>query len=137
LAFCSLALCGCSSQSTLTGTVIYKGRAVKSGSVIVLSADGTARSGVIRPDGTYSVEGVPRGTARLGIFSPDPARARSILNADENREKRKSKGKTHTPSAKSESPGWFPIPLDYGDPRKTTLTCEVDRGHVVYDIVIP
>src|SRR4051812_10074770 len=64
---------GCGGRTaTLTGKVTYQGNPVVSGSVIVLGADGTARSGVIQPDGTYAVEGVPRGPVRIGVLSPDP-----------------------------------------------------------------
>src|SRR4051794_6835119 len=84
----AVSLAGCGGRAaTLSGRVSYRGRAVTSGSVIVLHADGTARSGVIRPDGTYAVEGVQKGPVRIGVLSPDPAHARSILRADENRAK--------------------------------------------------
>src|SRR5947208_1149647 len=83
----ALGLTGCNSGSTLTGKVSYKGRTVTSGSVIVLNADGTAQSGVIHPDGRYVVNGVKIGSVRLGVFSPDPAHARSILKSGDNRSK--------------------------------------------------
>src|SRR5262245_41962740 len=52
------AAAGCGGTATVNGKVTYQGRPVLSGSVIVLNADGTARSGVILRDGTYAVEGV-------------------------------------------------------------------------------
>src|SRR5690349_503951 len=78
------AAAGCGGQgATVSGKVSYKGRPVVSGSVIVLNPDGTARTGVILPDGSYTVEGVSRGLVKIGVLSPDPAHTRSILKKDE------------------------------------------------------
>src|SRR5689334_16533406 len=72
---------GCGGSSAkVTGKVTYHGRPVLSGAVIMVNEDGTAASGVIQPDGTYTVEGVKRGHVKIGVTSPDPARAHSILN---------------------------------------------------------
>jgi hypothetical protein len=131
------ALAGCSSDARLTGKVSCKGRLVTSGSVIVLNADGSARSGVIHPDGTYLVEGVKRGTVRLGVFSPDPIHARSILKPEDHRSKTAPKsGKNTKPAPKVTDPGWFPLPHDVGDPQKSGLTCDVNRSHVEHNIEI-
>src|SRR5689334_22127745 len=82
------ALSGCGNRgATVTGKVSYRGRPITSGSVIVRNADGTAESGVILPDGSYSVAGVKPGHISFGIFSPDPAHARSILKPAEHHPK--------------------------------------------------
>src|SRR5438067_2401783 len=101
--------------TTVAGKVSYRGRAVTSGSVIALSEDGTAQTGVIRPDGTYAVEGVKPGRVRFGVFSPDPVHARSILTGHPHPPKDKHGKPTHTAAA---TPGWFPIPKELGDPEK-------------------
>src|SRR5262249_36905900 len=93
--------------------------------------DGTARSWVIMPDGTYTVEGVKRGRVKFGVLSPDPARANSILN---------TKGKKKAAAAKGtlgEDPaaaGWFPLPRELGDPAKSGLECEVASSRVRHDL---
>src|SRR5262245_2949554 len=69
--------CGCADTATVTGKVSYRGRPVTYGSVIFLSADKTARSGVIGPDGTYTVEGVHPGQAKVGVISRDPSKGRA------------------------------------------------------------
>src|SRR5262245_32724591 len=119
-----VAVCGCDSTATLSGKVTYQGRTVASGTVIVLNADGTAASGVIHPDGSYSVEGVQRGHVRLGVLSPDPAHARSILVTNRAKDDHKST-KPGRPTAKPKTPGWFPLPHDLGDPGKSGLGCDV------------
>src|SRR5437763_7171045 len=106
-----LTLSGCGAgTATLGGKVTYRGRPVTSGSIIVVHEDGTARVGVIEPDGTYSVEGVKRGRVKVGVLSPDPAHARSILTPDENRAKealRHAKGAKK--AVKPKAGGWFPL----------------------------
>jgi hypothetical protein len=111
---------------------------VTSGSVIVLNADGTAQSGVIHPDGSYVVHGVKSGSVRLGVFSPDPAHARSILKPDDNRSKSipKSAKNDKPTSSKIADPSWFPLPHELGDPQKSGLSCEVNGSRVEYNIEI-
>jgi hypothetical protein len=130
-------LSGCGSgTATVNGKVTYRGRPVTSGSVIVVNADGTAESGVIQPDGTYSVEGVKRGWVKVGVFSPDPAHARSILMADENRAKMASRKTTKKAprTSKIQAGGWFPLPHNLGDPESSGLGCDVAESHVHYDL---
>src|SRR5689334_8695397 len=79
-------LAGCSADTgTLTGHVAYQGKTVTSGSVIVVNEDGTAESGVIQPDGSYQVASVKRGRVKIGVLSPEPARARSIVKSETTR----------------------------------------------------
>src|SRR5260370_38087622 len=72
-----LATCGCGDgTATISGKVTYKGRAVTSGTIVVLNPDGLATvKGTIQPDGNYSVEGIKRGRVKIAVLSPDPAPA--------------------------------------------------------------
>jgi len=129
------ALSGCGGGTKLDGKVTYQGRPVISGSVIVLNEDGTAESGVIQPDGSYSVEGVKKGHVRVGVLSPDPARARSILVTDRSHAKEDHKPARDTRSAaKSRAGGWFPLPHELGDPEKSGMGCDVTKSRSHYDI---
>lgn len=135
LALLTISLAGCSDAgSVLHGTVSYRGRPVLSGAIIVLNEDGRAHSGVIQPDGAYRVEHVGRGNVRIGVLSPDPAKARSIVKSDADDGKNKSRAKS---AQGKERGGWFPLPRDTGDPQKSGIACPVDSGNVRYDIVIP
>ena len=77
--------------------------------MVVLHTDGTAKSGVIQPDGSYSVAGVERGHVHVGVISPDPAHARSVLTVEANRA-RAGHRRTHAVAYRPKTSGWFPLP---------------------------
>src|SRR4051812_48201833 len=58
LLLAAFALARSKDGATVSGRVVFHGQTVSSGSIIALSDDGTARTGVILPDGTYKVEGL-------------------------------------------------------------------------------
>jgi hypothetical protein len=68
---------GCGRTATVKGKVTFQGRPVTHGSVILLSSDGKARSGVIESDGSYSVENVPAGDLKIGVISRNPSKGRT------------------------------------------------------------
>jgi hypothetical protein len=123
-------VCGCDSRATVTGKVSYQGRPVTYGSVTFLSADKTARSGVIEPDGSYTVEGVPPGTAKIAVISRDPSKGRSIVRAHK-------PGQPEQGTASSQPTvvnAWFPLPPRFEDAKASGLDCTVDSRHVSHDI---
>src|SRR5438128_2416907 len=122
------ALTGCGSgTATVSGKIAYQGRPVLSGCVTIVNVDGTASSGVIQPDGTYTVEGVKRGHVKIGVVCPDPLHARSTLKTGPN-----SKD-LHARTAPGTN-GWYPLPPDLGDPEKSGLECDVNGSQVAHDI---
>ena len=128
----AVALSGCGNgTSTLTGKVSYRGRPVASGSIIVLQDGGTARSGIIQPDGTYSVSGVERGHVRVGVISPNPAHTRSVLTVEANRA-RVGQKRTHAAAYRPNNSGWFQLPRDLGDPATSGLECDVAATQVAH-----
>jgi len=124
-----IAACGCGNTATVTGKVTYKGRPVTYGSVIFLSADRTARSGVIEPDGSYAVEGVSPGGVKIAVISHDPSRGRSVKSEHSPRP-----GKKRASAPKTTFNGWFPLPPRFEDPESSGLVCTVGSGQVSYDI---
>ncbi len=113
-----VAAVGCSRTTTVKGKVTYKDRTVTYGSVIILSKDKTARSGVIEPDGTYTVEKVRPGEVKIGVISRDPSKGEHGKKAD------------HAKAAKD----WFPLPANLADPEKSGYTCTIGSGNVKQDI---
>ena len=112
---------GCGHTATIAGKVTYRGRAVCHGTVVILSDDKTARSGVVKSDGSYAVEGVPLGSARIGVISSDPSKGRSVVRDG----KRVRPGRIE---------GWFPLPPKFAAPETSGLTCAIDSGRVSHDI---
>src|SRR5207248_11303532 len=97
-------LIGCGSgRGDLSGKVTYKGQAVKSGSVFVKGSDGIEKQGAINADGTYVVEGITGGSAKLSVVSPDPKLSQTRMR------------KKDEVAPKVEDTGWFPIPDKYGE----------------------
>jgi hypothetical protein len=123
-------VCGCGGTATVTGKVSYHGRPVSSGSVIFLGADQTARSGVIEPDGSFKVEGVPVGEVQIGVISRDPSKGRSVLRGG----KPKSTDKKGTTAPREASTGWFPLPRQFEDPANSGLRCTLGWGRDRQDI---
>ena len=106
------AFCGCGNSSKVTGKVTYQGRLVRYGSVIFLSASRTARSSAIKPDGSYTIDGVPPGTVTIGVISRDPSKGRSAARGQKPvHSKEKGSGTAETATA-----GWFPLPPYLEDP---------------------
>jgi hypothetical protein len=123
-------LCGCGNTATVTGTVSYQGRPVTHGSVMFLSADKTARSGVIEPDGSYTVEGVPRGTVQIAVISHNPSKGRSVLRD----QKPVHPGKKEAAWQEAAIKRWFPLPAKFEAPATSDLGCTIDSGRVSHDI---
>lgn len=129
----SLALasvCGCGRTARITGTVTYQGRPVRYGAVTFASADRKIfRSGIIESDGSYAVEGVPRGTVNIGVVSRDPAKSRTAVPGG----KPPNSGRKSVGSQEAATEGWFPLPPKFEYPGGSgTLT--VGSGHVSFDI---
>ncbi len=114
-------VCGCGHNATVSGTITYQGRPVTYGSVIVLSSDKTARSGVIEPDGSFTVEDVHPGQVKIGVISRSPAKTHPHQRPEgtDLEEVRKS---------------WVPLPHKFEDPDKSDLGCIIGPGTVRYDI---
>ena len=135
LSFMAIAMVGiaCSDTATVGGRVAYKGKPVLSGAIIALNEDGSASSGVIQPDGRYSVERVKMGQVRFGVISPDPLQARSILKKESDSE-RPSFVKGKQPKTKPGEGGWFPIPPQVQNPASSGQVIEVKQRHVEQDL---
>jgi hypothetical protein len=121
LAILLAGVCGCGHRATVTGKVTYQGRPVRHGTVILLGGDKMARAGVVQPDGSYLVEGVPPGSVKIGVISGDPSKGRSPMRDG----KRVRPGRIE---------GWFPLPSKFEAPETSGLSCTVDSGHVNHDI---
>lgn len=124
-----LGLTGCGGTGDVSGKVTCNGKTVVYGTVVIMGSDGITKSGVIQPDGSYTVAGVKTGTAKVAVSSPQPPGHEQAPK--KGRERGDDDDKPHTPVTPA-SPevikNWFPIPNKYGDVAKTELTVEVKPG---------
>lgn len=66
---------GCGSTTNVTGKVTYKGMPVSTGSITLVASNGTAYSGILGTDGSFSIPGVPTGEAQVAVVGANPAAA--------------------------------------------------------------
>jgi hypothetical protein len=86
-----LALAGCGSGTgAVTGRVTFRGKAVESGSVVLMGADNKLVSGPLDAEGRYALNGVPLGTVQVAVVSPNPTPRRRLPLASSSVERRRS-----------------------------------------------
>lgn len=140
-----LVLTGCGEGTgDLTGTIMHKGKAVASGSISAVGADGIPHGGSIGPDGRYTLTGLPVGEVKITVVSPNPAKsgradgrgagARGEGRGKEARAMPKRDDPTPDPEA---AKNWFPVPDTYADIARTPLRATVKRGPTAHDIDLP
>lgn len=148
LFLCSAALAGCGGGvGSISGTVTSKGKGkpVATGNVGVLASDGAVYTGKINPDGTYLVENVPPGPAKLTVASSKPVAAGGPVGKDRGGNaggdgSNKIGHVRKLPQEEGASPevvkSWFPIPDKYSDPAKSGFNLEVKSGVNPFDLVL-
>ena len=123
--------CGCSkSRGTVTGKVTYEGKPVVFGSVILVGDNDEPVVGIIQQDGTYTAQGVPYGTVKVGVKSPQPP-DRELLK-EKLGDRFKDKKPPERPSIDASK--WVEIPAEYGDHEKSKLTAAINQKDVTFDI---
>ena len=61
--------CGCSKPpGTVSGRVSYKGKDLSYGTIVFVSQDNQVKQGAIDEDGSYKIENVPAGPAKVAVI---------------------------------------------------------------------
>ena len=149
LGFATLVAIGCGpTKTTVKGKVMYKDKPIVWGSVQLVDQAGMYYSGDIDLQGNYSIEGVPPGSVRIGVSSPDPAPKSGSKGGkgaaptpgagkgdggfEDPREKflREQGGAAGGGDTRPRPPAgaWFPIPRELADPINSGLTGTVESG---------
>jgi hypothetical protein len=151
-----VAATGCGpSAAKLSGTVTYKGTALKGGSVtFVPEGSGETFSAKIQEDGTYAIEHIRTGKYKVCVetnsMKPGGASAAAAYGGKATAAQDRSKIKNVVPPDAKLPEGYHPvnpfsnpadtaqryvpIPPEYGQPDKTKLSYEVKGGAQQYDI---
>jgi hypothetical protein len=119
-----LVLSGCAEPSTkVSGKVTYQSKPLNSGTITFFCKDNkVVRSCQIGTDGSYAIDKVPLGNAKISISVPPP------------RTKPTGEVAKMAPSGGPEPPEPVEIPQNYSDPEKSGLTYEVKSGSQPHDI---
>ena len=143
LAFLALSLLtsGCGkSKGTVSGKVTYENKPVVFG--IVLLADGANQpvSGVIQPDGTFTVKDVTYGEVSVAVMSPNPSRKREEANkplTQEMKEILKDAAKQEPDAPKDvDLTKWFEIPARYTALETSDIRFTLAEKNKSFDIAL-
>jgi hypothetical protein len=135
---------GCGGTGAVSGKVLSKskGKAVVTGTVMMMGPDSLPHYGLIEKDGSYKVENVPAGPVKVTVSSPNPKDAAASGAASQGRSGKPTAGgsapaATAAPSVDPEiEKNWFPLDAKVGDPINTPLKADIKRGPNQHDIVL-
>jgi len=137
---------GCGAKGTVSGKVTYKKTPLPAGFVLLKTESGETFSGRIESDGSYTVENVPTGAAKVGVSV-------GMLPKEEGGGRKGAvppKGKSGQPKGAevpegvggsggnrpSPFPPGFQFPAHYQDPDKSGLTYTVTSGPQEHNITL-
>jgi hypothetical protein len=118
----ALLLTGCGyPPGRVVGRVTYKGAPLTSGSVMVHASDGNQYPGSLAADGTYHIDNIPVGPARITVHSHSQTPP-GLLDKDRNK------------PAGREAAVFVVIPRRYAQANESGLTCSVKSGEQRCDL---
>lgn len=123
VALFALLAIGCG-RGDVAGKVTYNGKPLVWGTVQMEGSDKLVKYGNIETDGTFLVEDLPTGEAKVAVSSINPNSSDFQVRGTENRPAK----------PRPQIKGWFPIPAEYQDLSKAKLSYTVKRGQNTYEI---
>jgi len=131
----SFVMTGCGQQYTdVSGTVSYRGRSVVTGTVSIIGSDQLTYYAPIQLDGTFTAKNVPVGSAKVGVYSPDPYFELPVPPEVKSRleEARRASGVATIP--KPPKGRWVRLPPKYADPLTSEVVAELTVPNSVLDL---
>jgi hypothetical protein len=127
-----LALAGCGpATGSISGKVTYKDKPLPGGMVTFFAADKKSQTAVIGTDGTYTIDRVAVGPAKIAVLPPAaPPKMPPGMKMDAGKMGGAPEGGSPPPSA--DKP--VSLPPKYQDPEKSELTYTVTAGKQEHDI---
>lgn len=128
-----LALSGCGpSVGSVSGTVTYKGKPLASGKVTFVASDQKVKTSPIGTDGSYSIDKVTVGPAKIAVDPPIPPAPMMPPGMKMDPSKMDAPAASAPPPPpKSQEPSF---PQQYQDPEKSGLTHTVISGKQQHNI---
>jgi hypothetical protein len=125
-------------KGDLSGTVSYRGKAVKFGTVTVFGGDGVPKYGVIDRSGKYSISDITGGDIKLTVESPHPREVAATPREPIKRPDAPKGGVARPEQGTGVDPedvkNWFAIPSKYGFADKSGLTFTLRSGANTHNI---
>lgn len=118
----ALSMVGCAGRGNVSGKVTFQNKTVLWGTVLIEGSDGGHRQGSIERDGTFYVEDLATGDAKVAVNSPNPKSITLMTKGD------------RPPQKFPDVPGWFAIPDKYGAVDKSGVVYTIKRGENKFDI---
>jgi hypothetical protein len=124
-------LSGCAKPfGSVTGTVTLGGAPLSAGVVSFLAKDGTVVSANVDANGTYRVDDVPVGLARVTVYTASNLDHVAMGEVLKNQGRDPAKFKAMPKSG----PPPVAVPQKYSTPETSGLTVAVGKGEMKYDI---
>jgi hypothetical protein len=119
---CSLATgCGGGPKGIVTGKISYRGKSLKSGTVTFTPENGPAVGGPIDSEGSYRVEKIPPGMAKISVVAGSGMNSDGIAKVTNPRDPKQMKEAFMSKSTTI-------LPKKFSNPDESGLTFEVKNG---------
>lgn len=126
LLLCVALAAGCGQPgSRVKGRVTHNGKPVVWGSVTLIASDNQPYSALLETDGSFALDGVPAGKAKVGVVSDNPDKTLTPPGGEDGRPVKQSPAPDRPKPAKG---AWFPLPDKFGDPMTSGVSVTVTRG---------
>lgn len=116
---------GCGGGGPIKGKVTYQGKPVVWGSITLIGSDGVPYESMLETDGSFTVKGMPPGTAKVGVVSSNPENQGRPAAVKDERPVQQEAAPDRPKPAKGT---WFPLPDKFGDPLTSGVTATVASG---------
>jgi len=124
-------LSGCGKPfGSVTGTITLGGAPLPAGLVSFLAEDGTVVSANVDANGSYRVENVPTGLAKVMVYTAFNDNLGAMGDALKNQGRDPARFK----DVPNPSPPLVVVPQKYSTPETSGLSVTVGRGETKYDI---
>jgi hypothetical protein len=122
--------CGDVPRSKIHGTIKYQGKPLTNATVTFFSSDNMTHMAILNPDGTYTVDRVPRGKVKVCIQSdvPRPASKGNPKPKGFGEVPAETKDGKRDPVPEEAKATWPILPPNYNDPDKSGLSFELKEA---------